>query len=65
MRTLYECYHAKVRSGRIVCDKGHRLPNRTLQPLEHGAPLCYKICQDCPDFARMGKPVAAGDRGWR
>ena len=64
MRTLYECRHAKVRKGHIVCDKGHRLPNRSLRSLERGAPLAYKVCQDCRDFARMGKPVAASDRGW-
>ena len=65
MRTLYECYYAKVREGRIVCDKGHRLPNRSLWSLERGAPLAYKMCQDCREFARIEKPLAPCDRGWR
>jgi hypothetical protein len=64
-RTLYECFHAKVQNGRIICDKGHLLPNRTLRPLERGAPLAYKICQNCKDFSRMGKQLVASDRGWR
>lgn len=65
MRTLYECFHAKVRDGRIVCDKGHRLPNRSLWSLERGAPLAYRICQNCPEFSRMGRPLAPYDRGWK
>ena len=62
MRSLYECSHALVRGGRIICDKGHRLPIRTLKPLERGAPLTFKICQKCPDFSRMGRRVATADR---
>lgn len=64
MRSLYECSHALVKGGHVVCDKGHRLPIRTLKPLERGAPLTFKICQKCNDFSRMGRPVAPSDRGW-
>lgn len=64
-RTLYECFHARVSQERIICDKGHRLPVRSLRSLERGAPLCYKVCQNCKDFSRMGKTVAARDKGWR
>jgi len=64
MRTLYECFHAKVSQGRIICAKGHRLPIRTLKPLERGAPMNFKICQKCGDFSRIGRRVAPADRGW-
>jgi len=63
-RSLYECYHAKVKDRRIYCAKGHRLPNSSIKPLESGAPLEYMVCQKCPDFSRMGKPIAARHRGW-
>ncbi len=63
-RSLYECFHAKVKDGHIHCAKGHKLPNSSLKPLESGAPLEYMVCQKCPDFSRMGKPIAARHRGW-
>ncbi len=64
MRSLYECSHAMVKGDHIICNKGHRLPIRTLTPLERGAPLTFKICQKCTDFSRMGRRVAPADRGW-
>jgi hypothetical protein len=35
-RSLYECFHAKVKDGHIHCAKGHKLPNSSLKPLESG-----------------------------
>jgi hypothetical protein len=64
LRSLYECFHARVKEGRIYCAKGHKLPNSSLKPLEMGAPLEYTVCQKCLDFSRMGKPIAAKHRGW-
>ena len=63
-RSLYECSHALVKNGCIICDKGHRLPIRTLKPLERGAPLTFKICLKCTDFSRIGRRIAPADRGW-
>ena len=63
-RSLYECFHAKVKDGHIYCAKEHKLPNSSLKPLESGAPLEYTVCQKCLDFSRMGKPIAAKHRGW-
>jgi len=63
-RSLYECFHAKVKDGHIYCAKGQKLPNSSLKPLEMGAPLEYTVCQKCLDFSRMGKPIAAKHRGW-
>jgi hypothetical protein len=64
-RSLYECFNARVKGKQIYCRKGHHLPNSSLGPLRRGDPMEYKICQDCADFSRMGKPVASIHRGWK
>ena len=63
-RSLYECSHAKVKGKLIYCEKDHRLPISSIEPLKRGAPLVYQVCQNCPDFSRMGRPLIASLRGW-
>ena len=71
-RSLYQCYHAKVKADRIVCDRGHSISTREIGDgsvgivrLARGVPLTYTSCQDCADYLEMGPPVAKEDRGWR
>ncbi len=69
-RTLYECSHARVRNGRICCDKNYPLSQASLdgslniQPLAEGRPLAPRICQQCISFDRIGPPIPEGERGW-
>jgi len=70
-RSLYECFHARVKGGRIYCAKGHRFyglggRNGTLkvERLARGEPLVMSACQGCADFESMGEPVPAEERGW-
>ena len=69
-RTLYECGHARVRNGRIYCDKEYPLSQASvdgsldIQYLAEGKPLAPKICQQCLNFDRMGPPVTVEERGW-
>ena len=63
-RSLYECCHAKVNEKCIHCEKGHRLPISSIEPLKRGAPLVYQVCQKCPDFSRIGRPLMPNLRGW-
>ena len=69
-RTLYQCVHARVRSGRIRCDKGHVLCKKSddggidIRRLARGEPLAYRICQGCPDFDCLGTSLPPEERGW-
>ncbi len=69
-RTLYDCSHARVKDGRISCDKGYTLSLQPgdgtigIQQLAEGKPLAPKICRQCSDFDSMGPPVPEEERGW-
>ena len=70
-RSLYDCFHARVKDRRIYCDKGHRL-NETagrngainIERLARGEPLILNVCQKCADFESMGNPLLPEERGW-
>ena len=69
-RTLYECSHARVRGDLICCSHGHWLVPKSadgsigIGRLVRGNPLAFQVCQNCPDFDRMGPPVPKEERGW-
>lgn len=69
-RTLYECSHARVRGGRIYCDKGYVFSLKSnnggldVKRLARGDPLALTVCQGCPDFDSMGPPIPEEERGW-
>ena len=69
-RTLYECARARVRNGRILCDKEYPLSQASvdgsldIQQLAEGKPLAPRICQQCINFDRIGPPVPEEERGW-
>ena len=67
-RSLYECFNAKVKGDQIYCAKGNTLQTMGTEPLlrqlERGAPLTCNVCQDCPNFDRMGPPLRKNDRGY-
>ncbi len=69
-RTLYECFHARVKDGCISCDKGYVLSPQLgdgsidIRQLAEGRPLAPKICRQCSDFDSMGPPVPEEERGW-
>lgn len=69
-RTLYDCSHARVKSERIYCDRGHVLSSKSgnggldIKRLARGDPLALAVCQDCPDFDSMGPAIPEGERGW-
>jgi len=70
-RSLYDCFHARVKNGRIYCDKGYRLRETAgrngalnVERLARGEPLILSVCQECADFESMGEPVLPEERGW-
>jgi len=68
-RSLYQCFHAKVMGDKIYCEKGHLLTCQnsgcvSIQRLANGQPLEMDICQNCPDYDKMGEPLAKNQRGW-
>ena len=69
-RTLYECGHAKVGTGKIYCNQKYPLSQASLdgsldiRQLAEGKPLAPKICQQCINFDRIGPPVPEEERGW-
>jgi len=70
-RSLYDCYHARVRGDHIYCQKGHLFHNNgrqngsiSIKRLAKGAPLVMSICQECADFESMGEPLSSEERGW-
>ncbi|AGG05905.1 hypothetical protein [Dehalococcoides mccartyi] len=69
-RTLYECAHARVGTGRIYCNQKYPLSQASLDGsldvhrLEEGKQLAPKVCQQCDDFDCMGPPVPEEERGW-
>jgi len=69
-RTPYECSHAKVKGGRIYCDKGHQLSLKSgnggldIKRLARGERLALSVCQDCPGFDSMGPPIPEEEKGW-
>lgn len=70
MRSLYQCYEAKVLMENIYCKKGHKFPDTpegtmNIRRLQRGEPLQLTVCQDCPDFNYMGDQIQKSERGWR
>lgn len=69
-RTLYQCFHSRVKKDRIRCDKGHILLKKSedggidIIRLARGEPLAFRRCQGCPDFDCMGPPLPPEARGW-
>jgi hypothetical protein len=67
-RSLYQCFHAKVKGTGIRCAKGHSLsiPTGTIsiQELMAGKPLVFEVCQKCADYDEMGPAVPPSERGW-
>lgn len=65
-RSLYQCFHAKVKGDIIYCKKGHQLHphNVYLLRLIRGSPLELEVCQSCEDYDKMGPPVPPAERGW-
>ena len=64
-RSLYMCFHAKVKDDKLCCSKGHEFNLRaSILALARGAPLELSCCQNCEDYDEMGPPVPAGERGW-
>jgi hypothetical protein len=70
-RSLYECFHARVKGDRVYCQKGHPLQDKgrqngsiSMQRLARGEPLVMSICQECADFEVMGEPLPSEERGW-
>jgi len=70
-RSLYECFHARVKGERIYCEKGHDLQEPAhgdgtlnIEWLARGEPLVMSVCQDCADFESMGSPIPSEERGW-
>jgi len=70
-RSLYECFHARVKGDRVYCQKGHPLQDRgrqngsiNIQRLARGEPLELSICQECADFESMGEAIPYEERGW-
>ena len=69
-RTLYDCFHARVKGDRIYCDKGHWLLKKSedgsigIGRLSSGKQLGFQVCQDCPDFEEMGPSVPSSEKGW-
>jgi hypothetical protein len=70
-RSLYDCSHARVKDGRIYCNKGYRLRETVgkngsinLERLARGEPLILSVCQKCADFESMGEPISIEERGW-
>jgi len=50
-RSLYDCFHARVKNGRIYCDKGYRLRDKarrngvvSVERLARGEPLILSVC---------------------
>lgn len=69
-RTLYECAHARVGTGRIYCNEKYPISQASLdgsleiRQLAEGKALAPKICQQCINFDRIGPPVPEEERGW-
>jgi len=70
-RSLYQCFHAKVKGSRIYCAKGHRLERRrggrrtlSIDGLARGESLVFSMCEGCIDYEPMGAPVSTEERGW-
>lgn len=70
-RSLYDCFHARVKGKSIYCEKGHRFCENSggngsisIDRLARGNPLILSICQGCPDFAVIGEPLLPEERGW-
>lgn len=64
--SLYQCLNAKVLGEKIYCNKGYNWKKFgvTIRQLERGDPLKFTVCQQCPDYDRMGPSVPDGERGW-
>ena len=52
VKSLYDCYQAKVLGTKIYCSKGYKLGNGNVhtRQMDKGKPLIFKICQKCVDF---------------
>ena len=70
-RSLYDCFHARVKGKLIYCEKGYRLCENggnngsiSIERLARGSPLILGVCQECPNFTSMGEPLLPEGRGW-
>ena len=69
-RSLYMCANARVSGDWINCRAGHRLDklskngSANLRRLRNGERLEFSVCQNCPDYDKIGPPVPNGERGW-
>ena len=68
-RSLYQCFHAKVKEDRIRCAKGHSLSKTSggtipVVRLVRGDPLELTVCQGCKNYKEMGPPIPWQERGW-
>jgi len=70
-RSLYDCFHARVKGRRVYCVKGYRFNAQGardgsigIKQLARGEPLIMGVCQECADFESMGEPIPAEERGW-
>ncbi len=67
-RSLYQCFHARVKGAVIRCARKHSLSvdagTIEISELARGKPLIFEVCQDCRDYYEMGPPVPLSERGW-
>ena len=71
VRSLYDCFNARVKGRFIYCEKKHRLCENgggngsiSIERLARGNPLILGVCRECPDFTSMGEPLLPEERGW-
>ena len=68
IRSLYQCFNARVKGAFIRCTRGHSLSTVTgtisIEALATGKPLILKVCQDCAGYDEMGPAVPPSERGW-
>lgn len=68
IRSLYQCFNARVKGAYIRCTRGHSLSTVTgtisIKELATGKPLILKACQGCAGYEEMGPAVPPSERGW-
>lgn len=48
----FDCYHTRVKNGKVYCAKGHKLSLTLLKVLKGRSTY---ICRDCPDYNNGGE----------